>query len=262
MTRKLKLIILGVIIAGVFAGINLLGFQGGIKNFFYSVTQSFQKTLWGAGERASNFWAGILEAENLKKENNNLSLQINQLVQEKLALNALKSDNDTLRQVLNLGLEKEFKLKLAVVINKDVFHDSLTINQGSEDGISSGMPVITAQKVLVGKIGEVYKNFSKVILISDKESSFDAQVSGKDATGLVRGEGSGNLTLELVPRDKLVAKGDSVATGALGGVFPADLLVGQIESVSATDVNPFQQIIISPVFNLDQLDNLFIITKF
>jgi len=64
------------------------------------------------------------------------------------------------------------------------------------------MPVITEEKVLLGRIEEVYRNFSKVMLISNKKSSFDAEVQGKDVTGLVKGRGNFNLILDLVPYEK------------------------------------------------------------
>jgi len=161
-------------------------------------------------------------------------------------------------------LEKEFKLSLAEVVSKDISQDSILINKGSKDGIANNSPVITQQKTLVGKIGEVYENFSRVILISNKESSFDAKISDpeNDISGVVNGKGNLQLFLDFVPQEKEIKEGDFIVTTSLGGIFPKGLLVGQIGKVLRSDIEPFQQAKIRPAFDIRELETVFIITDF
>ncbi|MDO8503332.1 MAG: rod shape-determining protein MreC [bacterium] len=262
MGKKLKIAIAAVLLSSFFVFLNLAGFSSWIRNFFYSMSSPFQKPLWQMGDSASDFFVGFLRANDLKKENEDLRVKINKLAREKIALKELGKENGLLRQALNLGLEKEFELKLVHVIGKDVFQDALTVNKGSADGVAVGLPVITSQKFLVGRIGEVYKNFSWVILISNKESFFDAKIGEKDAYGVIKGKGSSLLGFEFVPRDKKIEKGDFITTSSLGGVFPQDLLVGQVEGVNKSDVEPFQKIEVKPSFDLGEIGDLLIVTKF
>jgi|SRR3989344_4286127 len=256
----MRRVIIFILAAGLVIGFMTI-FQKQVKNFFYSISSPFQKNIWQAGDSASDFFAGFLKAADLKRENEWLAAKIQELRQEKAVLQELGKENKLLRQVLSLGMEGEFDLKLARVVGKDILKDVLTINRGAEDGVSLGLPVVTSQKILVGRIGEVYQNFSRVILITDKDSQFDAKVVVSDIYGMARGKGNHSLALDLISKDKDIKAGDLVLTSSLGGVFPANLLVGMVKNAEKSDINPFQGIDLTPAFNVNDLDELFIIEQ-
>ena len=163
---------------------------------------------------------------------------------------------------MELGLQEEFKLEICQVIGKDISSDTILINEGFKDGLTKDLPVITQQKILVGRISEVYKNFSKVQLITQKDTSFDAKILDTEISGLIKGEGNLRLFLDLIPPEKEIKKGDVVITTVLGGIFPRGLLVGEIEKVIKSDIEPWQQAKVKPAFNIEGLETLFIITEF
>lgn len=258
-SRKRKILIGFIIILFIFA-LNL--FQKEVKNFFYSISSPIQKTFWRVGDNVSNFFETIAEIKNLKNENEELKLKIQELLAANTSLKEFKKENEILREALEIGLEKDFKLTLAEVISKDISQDFILINKGSEDGISKGLPVITQQKILYGKIGELYSNHSKVILISHKDSSFGAQISDTEIYGVVKGKGSFQLFLDLVPQDKEIKVGNLIVTTSLSGVFPKGILVGEIKKVKKSDIEPFQQAEISPFFDIKEIEALFIILEY
>ena len=261
LTYRVKIGIISVLIVVFFLALNLTPLGPEVKNFFYLISSPIQKTFWRAGERVSDFFETINEIKNLKKENDELKLKIQTLEAESVALKELKKENELLREALEIGLEKEFKLILTQVTGKDISQDFILIDKGAKNGISENLPVITQQKVLVGKIIQVYKNFSKVQLISDKDISFDAKISGQEIFGLVKGKGNFNLYLDLVPQEEEIKEGDLLVTSALGGVFPSGLLIGEISQVRKSDLEPFQVAEIEPSFNIKDLEKLFIITQ-
>jgi rod shape-determining protein MreC len=222
-------------------------YQNQVRNFFYLVSEPIQKTLWGARKAQ-------MEEENVK-----LRLQVQELLSETGRLFELERENKVLREALGLGLQREFNLILSQVTGKNIAEDSLIINKGAKAGVKNDTPVITQQKVLIGKIDEVFENFSRIQLISNKKSSFDARVLGREVQGLVKGGGNFKISFDLVPQYEEVKEGELITTTALGGIFPAGLLVGQIKGVKKSDIEPFQQIEISPAFDIKQLDYLFII---
>lgn len=237
-------------------------YQKKLKNFFYSISIPFQTTLWQAGIKVSDFFKTISDIKNLKKENEELKSKNEELLAKVSDLENIKKENQTLRDALGLGLEKDFNLVMARVVSKDISRDEIEINKGLKDGISKDLPVITSQKILVGKISEVYDNFSKVMLISDKNSSFSAKIAGKEITGVVKGNGSFDAFLDLVPKEDEILPGDLVITSILGNIFPEGLLVGEIKDVKKTDIDPFQQAAISLFSNINNFDQLFIIVNF
>ncbi len=212
----------------------------------------------------SDFFQTISRRSELKKENEELKLKNDELLYKISNLENLQKENQTLRDALGLGLEKEFNLVMARVVSKDTSLnvDVIEINKGAKDGISKDLPVITSQKILVGKISEVYDNFSKVMLISDKNSSFSAKISGKEITGVAKGLGNFSLFLDLVPKEAEISSKDLIITSILGKIFPEGLLVGEIKEVKKSDIDPFQQALISPLLNINDLDQVFIIVNF
>ena len=236
-------------------------FQRDVRSFFYCISAPIQKVLWRAGERTSDFLGGIVRVKILKQELDELKLENQELIAQVVALKDLKKENKTLRQALEIGLQKEFKLALAQIISKDISQDFILIDKGSEDGILKNMPVITQQRVLIGKISEIYKNFSKVMFVSNKESSFDAKIQKeeKDISGVVKGQGNFRILFDLIPREENLSQEDIVITSALGGIFPKGLLVGRIKEIKKSDVEPFQQAEIEPFFDVSQTETLFII---
>lgn len=226
------------------------------------ISTPIQKVLWKAGDNVSNFFVSIIESKYLKRENDYLKSDNKSLLAQISFLKEKGIENEILRKSLNIGLEKDFKLDMAEVVSKDAVGDYLLINKGFKDGISKKMPVITEEKAAIGIISDVYANFSKVMLISNKESVFDAEAQSASTSGLAKGEGGLKMFFDLVPKEKEIQKGDSIVTTALGGVFPEGILVGKVEKIEKSDVRPFQTIEVVPIFNIKGLDHVFIITSF
>jgi len=226
------------------------------------ISSPFQKAFWGAGKEISDFFETFSNNQKIKEENKELELRVQELLVENNYLSELEKENKTLKEALGIGLEEDFELIFGQVIAKDIFKDIIKINKGSEDGVSEGMPAITSQKVLVGKVGKVYNNFSEIVLISNTESSFDAEIAEKEIYGVVKGLGNFEIYLDLIPKEEEIAEKDLIFTAALGGVFPKGILVGEIEKVEKKDIETFQTARLKPIFNIKEAENLFIISNF
>lgn len=268
---KAKIIIASVLIVLFFLILNLTPLGKEVKNFFYLTSSPIQKIFWEAGNRTSGFFEFIIQMKYLKRENEELKLKVQDLLVKNNALEELKKENEMLREALDIGLEKEFQLVLSQVTGKPPLQDVILIDKGTHDGISKDLPVITQQKVLIGRVGEVYKNFSKIILISHSQSSFDGKVptpsraedsgAGTDSEilGIVKGRGNLGVIFDRIPGEEEVKEGDQVVTSALGGFFPSGLLVGKISRIIKADPEPFYWAELSPYFNIGELEKVFII---
>jgi rod shape-determining protein MreC len=255
-----KLFIGILILIGLVVFLNF--FSRGVRNFFYTISSPVQKIFWQAGSDTSNFLGALLEINNFANNTRRLDQQNQELLQQKLISQNLSSENQVLRQALGLGLDKDFNMVFAQIIGKDMFSDSILINKGSSDGISKNMAVINQEKILFGKVAEVYKNFSKVFLVSNKDFAVDAVVQGKSAYGVVKGNGNLSVYFELISKNADLKGGDMILTSALGGDFPKNILIGEVGSIRKEDTKPFQSAEIKPVFDLNGAESLFIITDF
>lgn len=258
----LKIAISALLIIGFFLLMNFTGFSKTVKSFFYSFSAPFQSFFWKIGGDVSDFRGSIFNFQIIKKENETLKTKNKELLAELLVLREIKNENEFLRNGMGLGIDKDFDLILAYVVGKDIFRDSILVNKGSKDGVRKSQPVITEQRTLLGKIGEVYDNFSEIVLISNPEVSFDAKVSESDIFGVIKGKGRSEISLEFVPKEKELKSGSFVVSAALGGIFPEGILVGEIREIKKLDTDPFQSAKIKPGFDIKKLDKLFIIENF
>jgi len=241
----------------------LNAFQKEVRSFFYSFSAPIQKVLWEAGESTSDFFEGLLTFASLKNQLDTLEQEKQGLISEILRLKELEEENISLRQALDIELEEEYDLSFAQIISKDISEDIILIDKGYSNEMAEGMTVITGNKLLVGRIIEVFNNYSKVMLISHKDLSFDVKIKQeeKEISAVASGQGNSNILLNFIPREEEILPGDIISTSRLGGIFPECLLIGEIEEINRNDVDPFQVARIKSVLDIKELRSVFIITN-
>lgn len=240
--------------------VSLNVFSSEVRGFFYSVSAPFHSLFWQVGGGISNFYAGILHGPALKTENETLKQDRLSLLQRIVELQAVEKENIELRNALNLGLEKDFELIFAKVIGKNIGEDTIVIAAGTEAGIAKGMAVVSAGKVVLGRVFEVSEKSSEVRLVSNKESLFDVQIQGKEVSGIVKGQGASALLLDLVPQEQEINAKDLVVTSSIGGIFPENLLVGTVAEVQKSGAEPFQKARVRPLFDIKETKSVFVVT--
>lgn len=241
-------------------------FVSPVKNFFYAISYPFQKTFWTAGESCSSFFDSFSKAGSLARENEKLQSENQKLLSQIAALQSIEQGNQAQSDVSATCQNSGFKFVMAGVVGLDD-NDILSIDKGSADKISEGMPVISQQGVLFGKVFKIYKNFSQVMLISNTNSIVNTKIQQNDVTipeidGVVKGLGGLSAYLDLIPISSQINTGDALVTSAIEKSFPKDLLIGKITQISRNDQKPFQQAKLNLFFDVKTTDNLFVITNF
>ncbi len=213
------------------------------------------------------------DLQTLREENERLQRQVDELIYQVSLQREIQIENAQLRELLNLREQTpeifgpEADLLAAQVIGRDpgnLLH-YLTLDRGSQDGVASGMPVITARG-LVGQIDQVRPNSATVRLLTDPSSSVSALVQRSRATGVVRGVQSPSgtaLTMGLMPQtDGIIQPGDLVLTSGLGGRFPRRLLIGEVSEVRRRDVDMFQEATLRPAVDFANLEMVIVVRYF
>ena len=107
------------------------------------------------------------------------------------------------------------------------FRQSVLLNVGSRDGIKDGWATMDGLGV-VGRISGVGKSTARVILLTDPGSNIPVTIQPSGQRGILKGDNAFDPMLSFVETPELVRPGDRVVSSGDGGVFPADLLVGQV----------------------------------
>jgi rod shape-determining protein MreC len=257
-SRSLSSVLIVGALAAAIAVFNLPVFNESLRNIFYAATAPLQQSVWLAGARVSGFFGGFARANSAAAENEDLKKRVTELIAANARLEEIEKENEFLRRGLNMELGKDYDVKAADIIGKFVASDRLLVNKGAKDMVEVGMPVITAEKAVVGKVARVYDNFSEVDLVTGKSFSFDVKIGEEGVDGLARGRGEMSAGIDLVPKDKEIKTGDTVTTSRMGGIFPAGLVVGAIKDITKNDVETFQFASVSLAFDIGSASRVFI----
>ncbi len=143
-----------------------------------------------------------------------------------------------------------------IAASADSSSHAIFINRGEHDGIRRNMAVITPDGV-VGKVFEVYRSTSQVLLLTDKESGVGALLAGSRTQGPVGGTGDPLMVMKYISNDENVTVGQEVLTSGEDRIYPKDLPVGTVAEVKTG--TPFKLIRVKPAAHLDRLEEVLVL---
>jgi rod shape-determining protein MreC len=204
------------------------------------------------------------DVASLRERNAELENEVSRLQTQVIELQQKVSEAQVLYALLDFARARpENQYVAATVIGRDTspFLRYILLDRGSDDGLRHGMPVVT-QQGLVGRIDALTAGASRVQLITDGGSSVNIRLQNALLEAVLSGSVTGDLTLELLPRDKQVSTGDVVLTSGLGGNYPANIFVGQVLNVQQRENDLFQSASVQPVVDFAALKAVLIIINF
>ena len=248
--RKI-LIILGIFVVLVFTGFFL-------RDIWFKASGGLNIFLGRVAREWTGIFSSIVNSREIYQKNKELENINSELLVKLQRLSSLKSENIALRKALELNLSRRYKLLKSDIIEVDKDQDILFINKGRKDGVRQGMVVITAQDILVGAITKTFNYYSIIRLITNPKSELiAANQSGLDV--ILKGLGNFKLTLKNFPKGKTILKGETIFTSSISKKIPKNLLIGVVDSVLVSDVDPFKKVTIKPLFLGSLSQPLFII---
>jgi rod shape-determining protein MreC len=225
----------------------------GVQGWFYNRFQTIQDFFNAPSDLARL----RLENSQLREENADLQTQI-------IALQQQVSEVELLSALLDFARARpENSYQAAAVIGRDPspFLHYVIINRGSDDGIRRGMPIV-AQQGLVGRVEQVTANAARVQLITDPAAQVSIQLQPSEVDGVLSGSLTSDLSIDLIPQDAQVQAGDLVLTSGIGGSYPANILVGQVNNVRQAATALFQTASVQPVVDFTRLEIVLVIVNF
>jgi len=132
------------------------------------------------------------------------------------------------------------------------------IDKGASDGLSKGSPVLVSEGI-VGQIINVSKNYSRVLLITDRNSAVDALVQNSRVRGIVKGNSEDNCSFVYALRKDEVTKGEMIVSSGLDQVFPKGLRIGRILNVTKVHSQLFQDITIETSVDFDKIEEVLVL---
>jgi len=263
LARSWKTIVVVLFVAGIIT-LALSGYLSSIINTALRPLIGAQSWVYTRYQTILEFVTVPRDVATLREQNALLEDENAQLRTQIIGLQQQLREAEVLYALLDFARANPDNIYVAAaVIGRDPspFLHYLIIDHGSDDGIRYGMPVVT-QQGLVGRIDAVTAGAARVQLITDAESVINIYLQSSQASALLNGSITGDISVEMIPQDETVQPGELILTSGLGGNYPADVLVGQVISVRSISNELFQSASIQPAVDFANLRAVLVITNF
>ncbi|HPO58966.1 MAG TPA: rod shape-determining protein MreC, partial [Anaerolineaceae bacterium] len=190
----------------------VVGVQGWLSSRFMAVYEFLTVPRDVASLRQRN--------SELEAEVASLQTQIIQLEQQLREAEVLYS----LLQFRQQNLQNQYVAARVLGRDTSPYVQYIFVDQGSDDGIRHGMPVVT-QEGLVGRVDAVTAKAARVQLITDPNMVVNVRLESLNTEAQLTGSLTGDIILDMVSQDVPLKTGELVLTSGLGGGYPPNILV-------------------------------------
>ena len=207
--------------------------------------------------------------KDVNKNNNILETSIDRIDSIEAENIELRRQLETLKEELNINYTlSNYEYLNATVVSRNVgyWHNKITINKGTYNGVEKDMVVISS-KGLIGKVIKTSTFTSDVRLIttSDTSNKISVHISNGDNNlyGLINSYDYNKNVLELegISNTKDVNIGDYVYTSGLGGVFPTGILIGIVEEITTDSYDLAKIIKVKPSADFNDINYVSILKR-
>ena len=163
------------------------------------------------------------------EQNQDLRRELQQMKAWREAAIQLEQENARLLDLNKVRLSPELTYVTGVVLadSGSPFRRSVLLNIGAEDGIRDGWAAMDGLG-LVGRIAGTGPRTSRILLLTDGNSRIPVTIEPSGKRAILAGDTTSAPVLDFVENPQDVRAGDRIVSSGDGGVFPADLSVGQV----------------------------------
>jgi len=157
-----------------------------IRNLSLTATSPIQGGLRDIASPVNDIFAGITDRGSLAEENDRLRAQVEQLQAQLAQQQGAQQRIEELEDAVGVKQSRpDDTLEAANVIAEDTagLKRFIAIDLGEHDGLDEGMIVVSRNGSLIGTIAQLYGDFAWVRLITDPDSTVNAQVAGTPTMG-------------------------------------------------------------------------------
>ena len=270
-TWKFKiLVIMAVFLVGIMAYAGANGRLTAAPQELLSVVLTpLQKVTSALSGGAASVWEKYTSIDDVMDRNEQLEAENAELRQQMVDYDRIKAENDAYKALARIqDTNSEASYVSAFVIGRDPLDEfgGFTLDQGSTDGVAVNDAIISDRGYLLGVVVEVDATSCKVMTTLHPSFNAAGVISRTRENGILTGSADyaadGQCVLTNLDRATEARKGDQVITTGLGGVFPANLLVGTVQEVVPEQSGKSSSAVILPGADPRTVKHVFIITEY
>ena len=270
-TWKFKiLVIVAVFLVGIMAYAGANGrLTAALQELLSVVLTPLQKVTSALSGGAASVWEKYTSIDDVMDRNEQLEAENAELRQQMVDYDRIKAENDAYKALARIqDTNSEASYVSAFVIGRDPLDEfgGFTLDQGSTDGVAVNDAIISDRGYLLGVVVEVDATSCKVMTILHPSFNAAGVISRTRENGIITGSADyaadGQCVLTNLDRATEARKGDQVITTGLGGVFPANLLVGTVQEVVPEQSGKSSSAVILPGADPRTVKHVFIVTEY
>ena len=270
-TWKFKILIaIAVFLVGIMAYAGANGRLTAAPQELLSVVLTpFQKVTSALSGGIGSVWEKYTSIDDVMAQNEQLEAENAELRQQMVDYDRIKAENDAYKALARIqDTNSEASYVSAFVIGRDPLDEfgGFTLDQGSTDGVAVNDAIISDRGYLLGVVVEVDATSCKVMTILHPSFNAAGVISRTRENGIITGSADyaadGQCVLTNLDRTTEARKGDQVITTGLGGVFPANLLVGTVQEVVPEQSGKSSSAVILPGADPRTVKHVFIVTEY
>lgn len=180
-------------------------------------------------QEVSRFFNDMTGLARLQADNARLTQENEKLREWYHTALLLESENKSLRDLLNVKIDPQYRHVSARVIADagGTFVKSMLVSAGAHDGIIKGQAVISGDG-LIGRIVEAGDDSARMLLVTDINSRVPVVVEDTQQNAVMSGTNEDRPKLIHLPQDSEIADGARVVTSSHGMAYPQGLPVGRV----------------------------------
>lgn len=270
-TWKFKiLVIVAVFLVGIMAYAGANGRLTAAPQELLSVVLTpLQKVTSALSGGAASVWEKYTSIDDVMDRNEQLEAENAELRQQMVDYDRIKAENDAYKALARIqDTNSEASYVSAFVIGRDPLDEfgGFTLDQGSTDSVAVNDAIISDRGYLLGVVVEVDATSCKVMTILHPSFNAAGVISRTRENGIITGSADyaadGQCVLTNLDRATEARRGDQVITTGLGGVFPANLLVGTVQEVVPEQSGKSSSAVILPGADPRTVKHVFIVTEY
>ena len=269
LSGKTKWLIVAAVLLSVLVTVTSAMKPGGwASRTVQTILTPFRSASSALVRQVERYYDYVFRYESLQAENAALKAQISAMEENVRSADSLQRENERLHQLLDLSSKQEdYHFASAYVISwvDSNWKSAFTIGKGTSSGIHEGLVAVTEYGQVVGLVTEAGTNWATVTTVLDSSLDISATVASTGYNGVVEGAlatgSEGLLRMNYLPTDSVLRNNDQVLTTG-STVYPRGLIIGYITDANFDQTGVAKYALLKPAADLDDLEQVFIITDF
>lgn len=234
-SQKSKMPIVAIIILlmlFVFGGL-IVKFTGFLSKVVFPV----QEAIYQRGVYVKELGKTLLEYKRILDENKVLKAAKTRVEMLDSTNKNLIIENIRLKELLDMkqSVSMDFKVATVNFRKPENLYENFYINLGKDKNIEKDM-VVFVDKNVVGKVREVFDDYSIVDMLTGKNYSISA-MSENNMLGVIKGSDEGDGTLYFEPNTfrEDIRVGEKIYTSGISEIYPKGLYIGEVVEVNGNE---------------------------